>query len=87
MTKDKWTLIRVQNKNHLQTRWAFNPDMVIHLEDLDVVMVPHNRFKILEEREKKFFEIQELLERSPELVRDVKIVQAKLEYEKHITTL
>jgi hypothetical protein len=56
MLRDKWTLLRVQNKNYLNNLWNIDPNRVVLLEDLNVVMVPdhiYSNFCVKEHNEYK----------------------------------
>ena len=87
MITDKWTLLRCQNKGTVKTRLDNN--YLIKVVDIDSLLMTEKYYMekieyimLLEEKEKRLTEIEEVFNSSALLVRDFKVVKANLDYEK-----
>lgn len=78
--KNKWTAIRAQTAQTILRYWKEDQGRREVLTDVGLTLVSSLELYGLDIVFKDFKEFQEVMESSPELVRDFKIAKAKLEY-------
>ncbi len=89
MLPDKWSSAR--NMTRIIVKDFMQSFPVIHLEDVGAVMLTEQVFfaqkknvELLEEKEKRLAMIEAAIDKSPALARDLKIIQAQIEFEEKI---
>lgn len=82
MSLKRWSLARCQNVNHINKLFQDKPERIEHMEDINCSLVNSDYLKALILIGKKYAEIDEIINKYPEINRDIKIAKANIEYEK-----
>lgn len=81
VSENRWSLLRCQNVSHMNGLFINNKEKIISLSDVPIVIIRADNLTCLQENQKKLTELQYILDKSPELRRDIKIAKANLEYD------